>query len=127
MECRITNTKRQAGLGLAEYVVAMGIAVLLVGAICAFSLFTGRSLALFSSFADADLSNRRTVDQMAKDFRSVSALTNFSTNVLNFLDADGTPLNYTYDAGSGVLTRTKANQSTTLLRKLSPAVHHEYA
>ena len=62
MECRITGIKRQAGLGLAEYVVAMGVAVLLVGAVCAFSLFTGRSMALFSSFADSDLSNRRAVD-----------------------------------------------------------------
>ena len=99
-----------------EYVVALGIGVLLVSAVCAFSLFTGRSLATFSAFSDADLGNRRTVDQMTKDFRSVTALTNLSTNILNFVDSDGLPLNYVYDAGAGSLTRSKGTQSLVLLR-----------
>lgn len=117
MECRITSIRANQGALLAQYVIAVGIAALLLGAVCAFSLFTTRSLALFSAFADADLANRRTVDQMAKDFRSVTALTNFSTNALNFVDADGAALNYIYDPGAGSLTRTKSGQSLVLLRK----------
>lgn len=119
MECRITSTRGQAAVSLAEYVVALGIGVLLVAAVCAFSLFTGRSLATFSAFTDADLGNRRAVDQIAKDFRSVTALTNFSTNVLNFVDSDGLPLNYVYDAGAGSLTRSKSGQKLVLLRQCS--------
>ena len=104
-------------MSLAEYVVALGIGVLLVAAVCAFSLFTGRSLATFSAFTDADLGNRRAVDQMTKDFRSVTALTNYSTNILNFVDYDGLPLNYVYDAGS--LMRSKGTQSLVLMRQCS--------
>src|SRR3954469_8771240 len=116
MECRITSTKTESGATLMEYVVAVGVGALLVGAVCAFSLFTGRSLATFSAFSDADLANRTAVDQMTKDFRGVTSLTSYSTNVLNFVNGDGTPLIYVYDPDAGSLTRSNQAKMRVLLR-----------
>jgi len=99
--------------------VATGIGALLIGAICAFSLFTGRSLAIFSACMDLDLGNRRALDQMTKDFRSVTSLTNFSSNSLNFVDYDGQPLTYVFDPTNSVLTRYRQSRTNILLRKCS--------
>src|SRR6266480_5839830 len=90
MECRTTHISRdrrsERGATLAEYVMAVAVGSLVVVAVCAFSLFTGRSFAAYNAYMDLDLSNRRALDQMTKDFRSVLALTNFTGNTLTLID-----------------------------------------
>jgi len=121
MECRITRINRergdQRGATLAEYVMAVAVGSMVVVAVCAFSLFTGRSFAAYSAYMDLDLSNRRALDQMTKDFRSVLALTNFTDNAIVLLDSDGLPLIYAYDPINLLLTRTKQLKTTVLLKK----------
>src|SRR5437667_2070446 len=121
MECRITSISRQRehqrGATLAEYVMAVAVGSLVVVAVCAFSLFTGRSFAAYNAYMDLDLSNRRALDQMTKDFRSVLALTNVTDNSIIMLDSDGQPLIYAYDPINLLLTRTKLLKTTVLLKK----------
>ena len=121
MEFRITSTRlspaRQRAFALAEYVIGLAVGAILLAALCGFSLFAGRSFAAYSAYMDLDLSNRRTLDQMTRDFRSAAALTNFTGDTLILLDSDGLPLTYTYNADSGMLTRTKLLKTTVLLRK----------
>jgi len=120
MECRTTNISRtrrdQRGATLAEYVIAVAVGSLVVVAICAFSLFTGRSFAAYNAYMDLDLSNRRALDQMTRDFRSALALTNITDNALILLDSDGQPLTYTYDPTNMLLVRTKLLQTKVLLK-----------
>ena len=123
MECKTISTspKRdgQTGATLAEYVMAMAVGCLVLAAVCAFSLFTGRSFAAYNAYMDLDLSNRRTLDQMTKDIRSVLALTNITDNSITLLDADGQPLTYAYDPTNCLLTRTKLLKTTVLLKNCS--------
>ena len=97
--------------------MAVAVGSLVVVAVCAFSLFTGRSFAAYNAYMDLDLSNRRALDQMTKDFRSVLALTNFTGNTLTLIDWDGQPLIYAYDPDNLILTRTKQLKTTVLLKK----------
>ena len=113
-ECRAPRGS-EAGT-LAEYIVSIGVGSLIIAAICAFALFSGRGVASFASYADLDLNNRKALNQMAKDFRMCAALTNYSSTSLIFEDFDNTPLTYNYDAGKQKLTRTKGTTSTVLLR-----------
>jgi len=115
---RISRDPRsERGATLAEYVMAVAVGSLVVVAVCAFSLFTGRSFAAYNAYMDLDLSNRRALDQMTKDFRSVLALTNFTGNTLTLIDSDGQPLIYAYDPVNLLLTRTKQLKTTVLLKK----------
>ena len=120
MECRTTTIndggRSQRGATLAEYVIAVAVGSLLVAAVCAFSLFAGRSFAAYNAYMDLDLSNRRALDQMTKDFRSVLGLTNITDNSIIMLDVDGQPLTYIYDPTNMLLRRIKLAKTTVLLK-----------
>jgi hypothetical protein len=113
--CRASRA-RQRGSTLAKYVVSVGVSAILVIAVCAFALFNGRSFAVYSALADLDLANRKTLNQMSKDFRMALSLTNYSDESITLVDYDGLPVNYTYDATGKTLTRTKESKSSVLLK-----------
>ena len=117
MVCRITstNSRRIAGVTLVDYIMGLAIGTLVLGAVCAFSLLNARGFASFSSYTSFDLANRRTMDQMTKDFRMVQGVTNFASNTISMVDYDGTPLKYYYNSGKQVLNRVKGGVTNTLL------------
>ena len=113
------NRKPKAGSSLVDYVMSMGLGVLLVSAICAFSFQSSRSFATYYNMIDADQANSRTINQMVKDFRMVRAVTGFTTNIITMQNYDGTTLQYLYSPVAGTLRRTSGGVTHTMLRDLS--------
>ena len=119
MVCKITFSKRPcvrsiAGATLVENVIGMGIGVVVLAAVCGFSMFSARGFAGFSSCNSLDLANRKAMDQITKDFRMVQAVTNFAANTISMVDYDGTPLEYYYSASKQTLNRIKGGVTNTL-------------
>lgn len=119
MVCRITSTEdnfRQSGASLLENLVGMAVGVLVLFALCCFSLFNARSFAGFSSYTTFDLANRKATDQMTRDLRMVKSVTAFSSNAVTLTDFDGRSLQYSYSPAGQTLTRIKGTTNLVLLR-----------
>jgi len=120
MVCKTTFSKGRrvratAGSTLAENIVGMGIAGLVLAAVCGFAMFSARGFAGLSNYNSLDLANRKAMDQITKDFRMVQSVTNFAANTISMVDYDGTPLIYYYSASEQTLNRIKSGVTNTLL------------
>src|SRR4051794_37513145 len=106
---------------LVEMCVAVGISMLLVGALGSFSYFMSRSCASMTNYAVMDKQGQLALDKFTQQVRQVQKLTAYSpTNStpvtsLTFLDYDGGTLRFTYNSDAQTLTRTKGSVSETLL------------
>src|SRR5262245_344027 len=116
MVCRITYTKSaRSGMTLVEVLIAIGLSSLVLAALASFSFYSSRSFVAMGNYVDLDHYSRTAIDHMSQEIRQTRGLTSFSTNSLTFLDADGTDLTYTYNAGAKTLHRIKGAQSELLL------------
>ena len=111
----------QSGFVLSEILVVMGISTILILAITAFTMFSGRSFAAIFNYVDLDDSNRIAMDQLSRDIRQANRVTSFTTNgyslTLETPDDSGgvASLSYTYDSTARTLTRLKNSVSKVLL------------
>ena len=123
MVCKITFIRCRrpalAGATLVENLVGMALGGIVIGAVCAFSLFNARGFAGLSSYTAFDLANRKAIDQMTKDFRMIQAVTNITANSIRMADYDGTPMRYSYDPTAQTLTRVRGTNRTVLLQNCS--------
>ena len=121
MECRITSTRSvrrtASGMLLAEAMVAMGIIAIVMMAICAFTLFSGQSVAQLLNYVDLDDANRLAIDQITRDVRQANRVTGCTSNILVLEDADGLEIRYVFDAGTRTVSRFKNGAGTQLLRE----------
>ena len=120
MECKITATKHPrfagtSGVTLVEFLIAVAVGMVTIGALGSLSLYSGRTFAGLMNYSDLESASRRALDTMTKEIRQTSWLTSYSTNQLVFNDADGTPLTYTYNPTNLTLTRTKSGTDQVLL------------
>ena len=119
MDCRITSINkaglqvstagrkraRQAGLSIAELIMSVGIAALVLAQVCLLWLYSSRSFAAQMSYADMDQRSQRALDTLTQNIRQCKELTSYTSNSVTFLDYDNKPLTFTFDGGK--LTRTK--------------------
>jgi len=105
----------RAGVTLSEFLIALGLAGLVMLVLVALSVSTGRSLAEMFNYVDLDHSNRIAIDVMSRDLRQVRYLSSYNTNSLSFVDKDLTTLSYDYSAASRRLTRVQGGLPNTLL------------
>ena len=94
----------------------MFVTTLIVLAVCSLALFNGRSFAAYATYVDLDLANRKTLNQMVKDFRMIRSVTGYSTNRIIMRDFNSNVLEYAYDNSAQTLSRTKDGNTTTLLK-----------
>ena len=109
--------RAKIGATLAEYLVGIGIASLVLLAVLSLSLYSGRSFAGLANYVDLNASSVYALDQISKDVRQSVALTDYKTNRLTFDDGAGSTLTYTYAADARTLTREQGGQSKVLLRE----------
>ena len=118
-----TSTRRPAFV-LSEMLVVMGISSILMLAIVAFFMLSGRSFAAIFNYVDLDDANRVCMDQMSRDIRQANKVKSFATNIitqdvtLTLEDSDlaGTnDLTYLYSPVQRNLTRTKLGASKVVL------------
>jgi hypothetical protein len=121
MVCKTTFTearvrRRQAGLGLIEAMIAIGITAFLILVLTNLSMLSGRMFAAFANYVDLDGDNRIAMDTMTRDLRECNRVVSCSNTQLVIEDSDGFNITYTYSPGASTLTRTKTGISRTLLK-----------
>jgi prepilin-type N-terminal cleavage/methylation domain-containing protein len=118
MDCNLISTKRRrrAGFTLVEVLISSGIAGIVFAAVASLSFYTARSFAALSNYVDLDQRSRNALDQMTTKIRQADGVTDASENSLTFSYA-GTPLVYTYNPSSKLLTEAYQGRTTTLLQE----------
>jgi Tfp pilus assembly protein PilW len=93
----------------------MAVAALLMMVVGTLALYSGRSFAALANYTDLDHASRNALDILTRDVRQTQKLSSYETNKLVFVDSDGQPLTYHYNAADGTLRRIKAGTSRILL------------
>lgn len=99
--------RRTAGFLLSETMFGMGVLMLLVFAVIAFSIFSARSFAALFNYVDLDDKNRIAIDRITRDVRQSNRVKEASATRLVLEDADGDDVIYAYDPVARILTRTE--------------------
>src|SRR5687767_6399668 len=115
MDCKITSTKRRAGMTLIEMAVALGIASLVMMIMGSLSSYTARSFAGLANYTDLDRMSRNALDTMSQQIRQTRRLVEGTTNRLVFEDSDGGELQFFYDPNARTLRRSKNGAASKLL------------
>jgi len=109
------HTPKSAGFTLVEFMVAMGVSALLMSAVSAFLLYSGKSFAGIANYVDLEKNSQTALDTLTRDIRQVSSLSASTTNKLTFVDGDGGTLIFNYNRDARTLTRSKGGTNSVLL------------
>lgn len=112
-----SSRRTRRGFTLTELLVSMGIGSIVLAAVAALSLYTGRSFAALANYVDLDAASRNALDNMTRDIRQATFLMLYQTNRLEFTDWDGGSLIYNYDPTARTLTRIKGAETKVLLNE----------
>jgi hypothetical protein len=110
-----TRAGKKRAITLFEYVIAIGVAALVVIALVPLSIYTATSLASLANWADMNTSSVTAVDQLTTDIRRAVRVTSFLTNSVELRFADGTSVQYEYAPTAGTLVRKRQAQENVLL------------
>ncbi len=100
---------------LMETMVAMGIGSIIIAVVASLSLYSARSFAALTNYADLDRQSRNTLDSMSWKIRNAASLTTYNTNYLLFSYLGGT-LSYTYSSTNKTLTENLNGTTKVLLK-----------
>jgi Tfp pilus assembly protein PilW len=106
----------RSGFTLVEMMVATGLGLLVLAVIALATVFSARSFLAMGNYEELDSASRNALDIMTREIRQTKGLTAYATNQLTFQDYDGAALTYSWNAGSGVVTRQKGTTTTVLLK-----------
>lgn len=117
MECKTTciEIRRRGAFTLLEVLIASALAVVVGGAIAAFTLFSSRTFVYMADFTDMNQSSQFALDEMSRQIRQAKELTSYSSNSLTFLDATNGNLQFSYDPSARTLVQTSGGKDITLL------------
>ena len=109
------NSRGRAAFTLVEMLVASALGLVLLTAVATFSIFSSRSFMIMANYTNMNQRSQFALDKMSKEIRQALRLTSYSTNSLTFQDADGNPLQFTYNPSARKLVRVSGGQVTTYL------------
>jgi Tfp pilus assembly protein PilW len=116
MICKPRSCRGNAGTTLVEIMIATLVGMMVLVAVASFALFSSRTFVSYSANTGLDTLNRRTMDQLTRDIRSVAGVTSFSSNSVSFTDWDGSALSYNYNLTNRTLVRIKSGSTNVLLK-----------
>lgn len=111
----ISTGRCKKGFTLTEFLVALGVGMLVLLATVALTLFSAKSFASISNYVDLDARSREALDRLTRDVRQVNRLATMSSTSLVFEDADGSTLQYVYSPSAKTLSRIKGSDTNVLL------------
>ena len=114
---RKTTTLPECGLALAELLVALGLASVVLTVLMMLFLFGLRSFASLGNYASLSGQSRLAMDRMSREIRQASAVVDANTNLpvkwLVLSDTTTIPpaiIRYAWDSATGVLTCEQTGQ-----------------
>jgi len=119
MDFKATSTKggrAQAGFGLVEAVIAIGITSLLMAVLASVSMMSGRTFVAFANYVDLDDGNRIAMDTLTRDLRECNRVTTCSATRLDIEGPDGVTVSYQHNPVAATLTRTRTGISKVMLK-----------
>jgi hypothetical protein len=113
MECNVTFTKkkRATAFTLVEFLVATGLAGIVLLALSQLSFFTIRSFAALYNYVELDKYSRNALDQMVYKIRQSDSLTSYSPTRLVFSYNTTNTLTYLYSPDTKTLRETISTPS----------------
>jgi hypothetical protein len=116
MECRASSINHcQAGQGLPETIIAVGLGSMLLVAVASGYYFCARSFSDLSNYLVMDSDSRAAFDLMGRDIRQADRLSSYASNQLVF-QSGSTQITFNYSPSSRTLTRLSGGATQTLLR-----------
>jgi len=112
-----TPRRNRRAFTLVEVMVTTAVSSIVMAAVAAMALYTGRSFAMLANYVDLDNTSRTALDIMTRDVRQVDSVESFASNKVSFVDYDLETLTFAYDSDSRTLTRIKGNERKELLRE----------
>ena len=116
MEFRTTSTKRRrtAAFTLAELLISVAIASLLMIVCLSLTLYTTRSIASLTDSVDLGARSRHAIDRMSQKLRQASVINSFSPSSVSVV-FKGKTLTYTYDADAKTLVESESGLNPVTL------------
>jgi len=115
---RAASWGSQGAFTLAEMLVAVGAASIVLVMVVVVFLFGLRSFAAMSNYAELSGKSRQSLDLLLRDIRQATNVVSINTNLpiksLTLATYDGT-VTYSWDSNASVLTTTKAYPSGTTI------------
>lgn len=108
-------TRPDTAFTLSEVLVALAASSVILGAVLAFTVFTGKSFVGLTNYMDLEYRSREALDIMTRDIRGCRAMTQYASNRIVLADANGQPLTIEWDPNTKVVTRTAGGQTKVLL------------
>ena len=120
MDCKTASSNRTRrarwGATLTEYLIAIAVAALVLGAVLSLSIYSGHSFAGLANYVELNASSVYALNQMTKDARQMAGLIDYAPNKLSFNDGSTNPLVYYYSPTDQTLTRQQGTNSSVLLK-----------
>src|SRR5689334_14317015 len=82
---------------LVEVMIATGLAGLLTAVLAMVAYFTSRSFVAATNYTDMPLLSRMALDNMSRNIRQCRHVTNYATNSITLLDANGNVVQYSFN------------------------------
>jgi len=108
MSIKLALRRKLSGMALAEALVGMCVVMLILLALCAFSMFSTRSFATMFNYVDLDDDNRIAMDTISRDVRQCKYVIDCTSSRLIIRDYNDHTLGYIYDETARTLTRTNS-------------------
>lgn len=109
------TVRRRAGMSVAEFVVAMGISVIVLAALSSFALFHSRGFAATMHYVELDQASQNAINAMCRELRGMDRITNSSAIGITAVARDGTEIRYRYENRTRTLIRVAGGRTNTLL------------
>ena len=106
---------RSGGFTLAEVMVGVAIASILVAVVTGLAIYSTQSFVALANYVELNSRSQLALDHFTRDLRGANAVRSYTNNILTLLDSDVTELKYVYDPTAKSLTRVKGGISTVLL------------
>lgn len=109
------GSRSLAAFTLPEVMIASGLGLLVLLAVATLSMFGGRSFVAMTNYVDMDQRSQVALDKMSREIRQSRGLTAFSSTNLTFVDANGIPVQFAYDADARKLLRLSNGETSVFL------------
>lgn len=105
---------RTAGFTLAEFIVSMGLAAMLMALLSGFTIYSFQNFLAIGNYVELDNLNRLVIDKLTADLRKCNRVVSATTTSLVLEDSSGN-VTYTYSAANRELSRSQGGVTRVVL------------